>query len=127
MSSSHKIIICIGVVVSILEGNAIQYGDLTFYYLGGSTACGVQPKNNDLVASVALVHFKGASFEYSPSNSLCGQTAVIIDPTSDNNVTVRIADICRRCKINDIDVSLATFKRFKPLSVGRFKVFWYLE
>ena len=126
MSVKLKIAVLLSLIVSAL-GGSVQFGDATFYYLRGSIACGLQPKNSDLIASVALVHFKESISENSSSNSLCGQTAVIIDPTSGNNATVHIADICWKCKINDIDVSLAAFRRFKPLSVGRFKVFWYFS
>lgn len=97
-----------------------KIGDLTYYDLG-LTACGQVYTNKDMVAAIAFGHFTTPNPNLDP---MCGKKVKIVDPGTSKSIIVTVRDKCEGCKMNDIDVSPSAFEKFKPKTVGRFKVSW---
>lgn len=86
------------------------------------TACGERFTDNDLVAAVAPGHWNSANPN---TDKICKKSATVTDrKAGGRSVRVRIKDKCMGCKMGDIDLSPAAFKKLRDLGVGRFPVTW---
>ncbi|KIJ55849.1 hypothetical protein M422DRAFT_84061, partial [Sphaerobolus stellatus SS14] len=84
-------------------------GDFTFYD-PGLGACGKTNKLSDLILAV--------SSQIPNGNTVCGKKVTLKDQFR-ITVTTTVEDKCPGCDANDVDISLAAFKKFASLGTGR--------
>ncbi|VVC41840.1 RlpA-like protein, double-psi beta-barrel domain [Cinara cedri] len=97
------------------------YGDMTFWQLGGETACGTYQSNDDSVCAINPSHWTSPNPHFDP---VCGKLIKIWDPSTSRSIEVTVKDKCGSCSDSDIDVSPTSFTKLQPSSVGRHKVYW---
>lgn len=93
-------------------------GDMT-YYTPGMGSCGIQSGENDDVVALAIPMMQNGG---NPNaNPRCGSKIGIWNPNTQTIHEATIVDTCQACKLYDIDVSPALFKKVAPDGDGRVK------
>jgi expansin (peptidoglycan-binding protein) len=101
----------------VLKGNSnpIHQGIATYYDATGAGACMFDPSPDDLL--VAAMNAE----EYDQA-AACGAYVRVEGPEDD--VTVRIVDLCPECKAGHLDLSREAFAQIAELALGRVDIRW---
>ncbi|ODM94971.1 Papain inhibitor [Orchesella cincta] len=106
--------------------NAETYsGNATWYDLG-STACGVNYTNSDLVVAVSTTFWNNSADPNPNHDHICTKYIQVRDPhnSSVNPLTVKVVDKCGGCDEGDLDLSPTAFEHFYPTDKGLFEILW---
>ncbi|KAL8938039.1 MAG: hypothetical protein Q9216_004111 [Gyalolechia sp. 2 TL-2023] len=93
-------------------------GDMT-YYTPAMGSCGYSSSPSDDVVALSIPMMRNGG---NPNrNKKCGTKISIWNPQTKKKYWATIVDTCQGCKMHDIDVSPALFKKVAPNGDGRVK------
>lgn len=100
------------------DGNILT-GQGTYYNMaGGTTACGGQYSDSDMVAALAGSLFDSKTPNGNPNNNaLCGKR--LRATYKGKSITVKAVDRCEGCSYSDLDFTPAAFSQLANMDVGR--------